>query len=98
MSDAPIVVTLRLAPSNPTEFMQFLAKTLPETRAAKGCRYNKTCVNGDAGEEVMLVQEWGSLEDQQAYMNWRESTGVLEQFIGSLSKSPEVQIWQLNKA
>jgi len=97
MSKTPIVVTLRLAPSDPAAFMEFLQKILPDTRAAEGCRFNKTCVNDEAGE-VMLVQEWDSLEDQQAYMKWRESTGVLAEFIGSLSKDPEVHIWELNSA
>jgi quinol monooxygenase YgiN len=98
MSDTPIVVTLRLTPSNPEAFESFLAEILPDTRKAKGCRSCKTFTGTPGEGDFMLVQEWDSTADQQAYMAWRDSTGVLKSFLGHLAKPADVQIWNANPA
>lgn len=98
MPSTPIVVTMRLTPSDPKAFQSFLAEILPDTRKARGCRYSKTYVLADGASEVLLQQEWESPEDQQAYMAWRESTGVLQKFLGHLAKPADVQIWQADPA
>jgi quinol monooxygenase YgiN len=98
MSDTPIVVTLRLTPSNPKAFESFLAEILPDTRKAKGCRSCKTFTSMPDAADFMLVQEWDSSADQQAYMAWRDSTGVLKSFLGYLAKPADVQIWNANPA
>lgn len=89
---SPITVTLRLAPSDPALFQSFLADILPDTRKAKGCRFSKTLVSDD-GRDVLLLQEWETAADQQAYMAWREETGVLKTFLGHLAKPADVSIW-----
>ncbi len=96
MPNTPIVVTLRLTPSDPAAFQAFLSDILPDTRKARGCRFCKTYTGGDG--DFMLLQEWDSQEDQQAYMKWRESTGVLQTFLGHLAKPADVTVWQLDKA
>lgn len=97
MSNAPIFVTLRLTPSDPKAFQSFLAEILPDTRKARGCRFSKTFVGQD-GADVLLFQEWDSAADQQAYMAWRDSTGVLKSFLGHLAKPAEVHVWEANPA
>lgn len=96
MSQSPIVVTLRLTPSDPKAFQSFLAEILPDTRKARGCRFSKTYTS-DAGD-FMLIQEWDSAADQKAYMAWRETTGVLQKFLGHLAKPAEVHIWTADPA
>jgi quinol monooxygenase YgiN len=77
VTHGPIVVTLRLTPADPEAFHRFLADILPDSRKAKGCRYSKTFVGND-GSDVLLLQEWDSAEDQQAYMACsRSSSGIL---------------------
>ncbi len=97
MTQSPIVVTLHLTPSDPKAFQAFLAEILPDTRKARGCRSSKTYAGGDAAD-FLLVQEWDSAEDQKAYMAWRESTGVLQKFLGQLAKPAEVHIWTADPA
>lgn len=96
MSDTSIVVTLRLTPSDPAAFQAFLAEILPDTRTAKGNRACKTHVSDDG--DFLLIQEWDSREDQQAYMAWREQTGVLQTFLGHLAKPAEVVVWRPDPA
>ncbi|MDQ8698461.1 antibiotic biosynthesis monooxygenase family protein [Hyphomicrobium sp. LHD-15] len=98
MSNDPIVVTLRLTPTDANAFQAFLAEILPDTRKAKGCRFCKTYVGRDNAGDFLLLQEWDSPADQQAYMAWRESTGVLQKFLGHLAKPADVSIWTLDPA
>ena len=98
MSNSPIVVTLRLTPSDPKAFQSFLAEILPDTRKARGCRFSKTYAGTDGSSDFLLIQEWDSAEDQQAYMAWRDSTGVLKTFLGHLAKPADVSIWTLDPA
>jgi quinol monooxygenase YgiN len=98
MSDKSIVVTMRLTPADPAAFETFLAEILPDTRKAKGCRSSKTFTGQGDGGDFMLLQEWDSIADQQAYMAWRDSTGVLQKFLGHLAKPADVAIWERNAA
>jgi quinol monooxygenase YgiN len=98
MSSDTIVVTLRLTPSDPKAFQAFLAEILPDTRKAKGCRSCKTYVEKNGAGDFLLLQEWASPEDQQAYMAWRDSTGVLQKFLGHLAKPADVSVWTLDPA
>lgn len=98
MSTNPIVVTLRLTPADPKAFQSFLAEILPDTRKAAGCRSCKTFVESQAGDGFLLVQEWDSIKDQEAYMAWRNSTGVLQTFLGHLAKPAEVIVWTADSA
>jgi quinol monooxygenase YgiN len=98
MPQSPIVVTLRLTPTDTNAFKSFLAEILPDTRKARGCLSSKTYAGNDGAGDFLLIQEWDSAEDQQAYMAWREQTGVLQKFLGHLAKPAEVNIWAANPA
>jgi hypothetical protein len=41
------------------------------------------------------VQGWNSIEQQRAYLAWRESTSDLAQFIEMLSQPPVVEVLRL---
>ncbi|MCC7253665.1 antibiotic biosynthesis monooxygenase [Hyphomicrobium sp.] len=98
MSNTPIVVTLRLTPSDPKAFQSFLAEILPDTRKARGCRFSTTYATEDGSGSFLLLQEWDSPEDQQAYMAWRQSTGVLQTFLDHLAEPADVRIWRRDPA
>ncbi|WP_324134772.1 putative quinol monooxygenase [Bosea sp. (in: a-proteobacteria)] len=91
----PVTVTLRLSAKDGPVFIQHLAEVLAVTRQAKGCRHSNTYVSPDDNREVMLVQGWDSLAQQQAYIGWRDSTGDLKQFIDFLAKPPVVEVFEL---
>ena len=48
-----------------------------ETRAYKGCRSVTTLVDQETSS-IVLVEEWESVEDQQAYIAWRVETGLMD--------------------
>lgn len=90
-----VLVTLRLSAKSAADFRAHLFKVIPVTRVASGCRYSHTYQDPANPSEFELVQGWDSIEQQQAYIMWRESTGDLAEFVGMLTKPPVVEVWSL---
>lgn len=93
-----VTVTFRLTAKNSEAFLQHLSRVLPETRNSEGCRYVNTLVQADQPQEVVLIQGWDSREDQQRYIQWRQTTGALTEFRSLLAKDPVIEYWQLTDA
>ena len=91
----PVLVTLRLSAKDAGAFRAHLLKVIPVTRIASGCRYSHTYQDPAVASEFVLVQGWDSAEQQQAYIQWRESTGDLAEFLAFLSKPPVVERFAL---
>lgn len=91
----PVLVTLRLSAASAADFRAHLLKVIPVTRVASGCRYSHTYQDPYNPGEFELVQGWDSVEQQQAYIKWRESTGDLAEFVGMLTQPPVVEVWNL---
>ena len=90
-----VVVILRLSAKDPAAFHAHLLKVIPVTRSASGCRYSHTYQDPTALSEFALVQGWDSVEQQRSYIQWRESTGDLAEFISFLTKPPVVETFSL---
>ncbi len=58
----------------------------PETLPARATAATSCCCKMD------------SIADQQAYMAWRDSTGVLQKFLGHSPSPADVAIWERNAA
>jgi len=59
------------------DYLNILKGALVETRNYKGCRSVTTLVDQETSS-VVLVEEWDSVDDQQAYMAWRMETGLID--------------------
>ena len=59
------------------DFLNILKGALVETRSYKGCRSVTTLVDQETSS-IVLVEEWDSAEDQQAYIAWRVETGLID--------------------
>ena len=58
-------------------FLDVLREALKETRVYEGCQKVETFVEMETGN-VALVELWETAEHQQAYLNWRIETGLIE--------------------
>lgn len=90
-----VTVTVRLSAKEPAVLRAYLAKVLPVTRAAQGCRYCHTHAMSDSPGEIVLIQGWDSAADQQRYIAWRESRGDLKELVALLSQPPRVELFEL---
>ena len=69
------------------EFLEVLLPSLSDTRAFEGCLSVETYSNSDAPDTVFLWEKWAERSDQEAYMNWRVETGMLD-LIGPFMAGP----------
>ena len=74
-----VMITLEMPvkPDMLEEYLNILKGALVETRSYKGCRSVTTLVDQETSS-VLLVEEWDSAEDQQAYIAWRVETGLID--------------------
>ena len=72
-----ITLEMPVKPEMLEDYLNILKGALVETRSYKGCRSVTTLVDQETSS-VVLVEEWDSAEDQQAYMAWRMETGLID--------------------
>ena len=94
--DARAVLIAILATAKDASALQAqLARTLPATRLAPGCRYSHTYASPTDPAEALMLQGWDSVEQQRAYAAWREATGDLREFVSLLAKPPVLEVFEL---
>ena len=72
-----IALEMPVKPDMLEEYLDILKGALVETRSYKGCRSVTTLVDQETSS-ILLVEEWDSVEDQQAYIGWRVETGLID--------------------
>jgi|TARA_B110000438_G_C15694233_1_gene598189 quinol monooxygenase YgiN len=72
-----ITLEMPVKPDMLEEYLDILKGALVETRSYKGCRSVTTLVDQETSS-ILLVEEWDSVEDQQAYIGWRVETGLID--------------------
>jgi len=90
-----IMITLRLSAKNADAFKQHLLEVIPVTRLASGCRYSHSYQAANKPNEFLLIQGWDSLEQQQAYIAWRQARGDLAQFSAFLGSDSVIETFDL---
>ena len=59
------------------ELKETMKAALPDTRAFEGCISVDTYIE-DATNTIHLIEDWETLDNQAAYLNWRIETGLLD--------------------
>ena len=59
------------------DFFDYLRNVLVDTRAYEGCIRLETYHEME-NSTVLLIEEWEKIENQEAYMQWRAETGLVE--------------------
>ena len=72
-----VILEMPVKPDMLEDYLNILKGALVETRNYKGCRSITTLVDQETSS-VVLVEEWDSVDDQQAYMAWRMETGLID--------------------
>ena len=72
-----VILEMPVKPDMLEDYLNILKGALVETRSYKGCRSVTTLVDQETSS-IVLVEEWDSVEDQQAYIAWRVETGLID--------------------
>ncbi|MEL6162049.1 MAG: hypothetical protein AAFR18_22800 [Cyanobacteria bacterium J06627_32] len=88
----PVIVTVELIAEDPQALEQHLnsAAVIPTTRLASGINYSWTVRDANDTNRFVLIQQWNSVEQQQAYISWRSERGDLEELRSLLTQDPTV--------
>jgi quinol monooxygenase YgiN len=85
-----VILELRIKPEAVDDVLTGLAGDLPDTRAYKG-NVSVDVVRDQADPcHVTLIERWEERADQEAYIAWRTSTGLMEQTIAVSSAPPTI--------
>ena len=76
------------------DMLAFLAEGLPDTRAFDGCISVETYAEQD-GSSILLVEEWESKAHQEAYLEWRVSTGLIDALAPFVSADPIFRTYEI---
>ena len=68
-------------------------KILPDTRKYQGCQGVTLHQKADDPDAVLLVEQWDSAEDHQAYSVWRRDSGTLGSVMELAGGRPEVRVY-----
>jgi len=95
MPDHGATITLELthAPGKGDEVDAFLTSILPDTRAYKGCRWVHAYRHHTDEHRVILIEEWDSVADYEAYFAWRNENNSLAPLIAMLAAPPKLDFW-----
>ena len=89
-----ITVEFPLQDGKQDDMLASLAEALPDTRAFDGCISVETYAEQD-GSSILLVEEWESKAHQEAYSEWRVSTGMLDAIAPLVSADPIFRSYEI---
>ncbi|WP_340679351.1 hypothetical protein [Paraglaciecola sp.] len=73
--------------------LPFLTKNLPNVRGFNGCM-NVTVYFDKGRSEMLLEEDWLSIEHHQSYMKHIESNGILKELAELLASDPVIKYLQ----
>ncbi len=73
-----VILIFKCQPGLGAALLDAFTTSLGDTRAFDGCRSVETFVDSDSPDTIMLIEEWESRAQQEAYLTWRVETGMLE--------------------
>jgi len=88
----PVIVTVELMAKDSEILERHLnsAGVIPLTRLASGINYSWTVRDANNTNRFVLIQQWNSVEQQQAYIGWRVERGNLAELRSLLTQDPIV--------
>ena len=85
-----VLLTLKTKPDAYEEFGTILENILSDTASFEGCE--GVYAAGDLENHTyLLFEKWVSIENQKAYMKWRQDRGDLDVFSRVLREPPIVE-------
>jgi len=86
---------VNIKPEFLAEAEKTFAETLADTRAFNGCQRIESYRNQADPRQLMLVEYWDSFDHYKAYVQWRQDTGVLPNFLTLCAGPPVLRSFDL---
>jgi quinol monooxygenase YgiN len=95
MSDAPsepVVVTMRFDASDEAGLAAVLSRYVVTSRGHPGCRNIDWCRSATTPGRFVIIQKWGSVEDQRRHFDSPTMVEMAESCRGRLAAPPEIDL------
>jgi len=86
---------VNIQPGSLAEAEKAFADTLPDTRSFPGCQRIEPYRNQNDPCQLVLVEYWDSFEHYKKYVQWRQETGVLPNFLSLCAGPPVLRSFDL---
>ena len=84
-----VILEVQAKPECVDELKATFEAILPDTRSYTGCIEVKVLANQDDPANLILLEQWQTRADYEAYVAWRTEQGTLES-LGALMASPPI--------
>jgi quinol monooxygenase YgiN len=87
------IMELNIKEGRYDDFLDFMTKILPGTRAYKGCVSIEFVRNQDNASHILVLEKWNSREDYEKYLTWRMKSGTASQIGKMIAGEPKLQFF-----
>ncbi|WP_261841453.1 putative quinol monooxygenase [Aliamphritea ceti] len=91
-----VTLNCKLKPHTLQDLQPFLKENLPNVRNFAGNIQVNVLLNKEHNE-MLLDEEWQSVESHQAYLQFIQNNGVMEQLSHFLDAPPEIKYFHLSE-
>jgi quinol monooxygenase YgiN len=93
-----VTLLFKCQPGMGETLLSAFTATLGDTRAFDGCISVETFVDNDNPDTVMLIEDWDSRAQQEAYLGWRVESGMVEMLAPVLAEPFEMHYFEPHPA
>ena len=90
-----VTLEFQARPETVEPVKEFLRKVLPDTRDYVGFESIALHQNQDEPASMMMYEQWATRAHYDAYLEWRVSTGALDEFVEMLAGPPTFRFFDL---
>jgi quinol monooxygenase YgiN len=93
-----VTLLFKCQPGKGADLLTAFTTALADTRAFDGCVSVETYVDTENPDNVMLIEEWESRSQQEAYLSWRVESGMIEMLAPVLAEPFEMHYFESHPA
>jgi quinol monooxygenase YgiN len=93
-----VTLLFKCQPGKGADLLEAFTTALVDTRAFDGCVSVKTYVDADNRDTIILIEEWESRSQQEAYLTWRVESGMIEMLAPILAEPFEMHYFEAHPA
>jgi quinol monooxygenase YgiN len=89
-----VVLEFQATPDKVDAVKDFLRTVLPDTRGYEGFESLTVHQNDDDPTSFLLWEQWATRGEYEAYLAWRNETGVLDKLLEMLTGPPSFRFFE----
>lgn len=83
-----VVLELQAKPGEGDRMIEVLGQIMPDTANSDGALEFELLRDRDDGDKFVVIERWRDRADHEAYMAWRERTGIGREELASVIGGP----------